>query len=303
MKHTKWTKWMAQSLSNKVFDIVNYTLIFLFFIICLYPLYYVVIISFSKEIIGTVWKPNGFTVEGYKMILKTKDVWTGYANTIINTVLDVVCSLCVTLPCAYALSRKDFVGRQLFLTVVLVTMYISGGMVPSYLNIYNLGLMNTRAALILLSLCNASHMIIARTFFASSIPHELFDAAKVDGCGNGRYFTKVVLPLSKPVIAVIALYNGVSRWNSYFTEMIYLRDKELSPLTLVLRRLLWSVKSLQNMMDEGLIDNAANTLESVHMATIMQYCLIVVSTLPMMLIYPYIQKYFAKGVMIGSVKG
>ena len=261
------------------------------------------IISFSEEIVGTVWKPNGFTVEGYKMILKTKDVWTGYANTIINTVLDVVCSLCVTLPCAYALSRKDFVGRQFFLTIVLVTMYIGGGLVPSYLNIYNLGLMNTRAAIILLSLCNASHMIIARTFFASSIPNELFDAAKVDGCGNGRYFTKVVLPLSKPIIAVIALYNGVSRWNSYFTEMIYLRDKELSPLTLVLRRLLWSVKSLQNMMDEGLIDNAANAFESIHMATIMQYCLIVVSTLPMMLIYPYIQKYFAKGVMIGSVKG
>ena len=302
MKHTKWTKWKTQSLSNKVFDIVNYTLIFLFFIICLYPLYYVVIISFSSEIVGTVLWPKGFNVEAYRMVFGNKDVWTGYANTIINTVLSVVCGLCVTLPCAYAISRKDFVGRQIFLTIILITMYISGGMVPGYLNIYNLGLMDTRWAVILSSLCTATHIIIARTFFASSIPGELFDAAKIDGCGNGRYFTKVVLPLSKPIIAVIALYIGVARWNSYFSEMIYFRDKALSPLTLVLRRLLWSVKEMQALMDEGLLE-VSDAMEGMRIATSMQYCLIVVSTLPMMLIYPYLQKYFAKGVMIGSVKG
>ena len=303
MKNTNWTKWKNQSLSDKVFDIVNYTFIFITFLLCLYPLYYVVIISFSSEVVGTAFWPQGFTTEGYKMILQNKDVWTGYFNTFLNTILDVVCSLSVTLPCAYALSRKDFVGRQVFLTVILITMYIGGGLVPGYLNMNDLGLLDTRWAIILGSLCTSSHLIIARTFFASSIPNELFDAAKIDGCGNGKYFLKVVLPLSKPIIAVIGLYNAVSRWNSYFSEMIYLRDKTLSPLTLVLRRLLWSVKAMQNMIDEGLLENVGDALADVRIATIMQYCLIVVSTLPMMVLYPFIQKYFAKGVMIGSVKG
>ena len=303
MNHSNWEKWKAQCLSNKIFDIVNLIFTCSVFFICLYPLYYIVLISFSKEIVGTYLYPNGVSFEGYKMIFKNSDVWLGYVNTIINTVLSVVCGLAVTLPCAYALSRKDFEGRRLILTFFMVTMYISGGLIPGYLNIYNLGLINSRWAIILNALCSTYNIIVARTFFSSTIPDELLEAAKMDGCGNGRFFLTIVMPLSKPITAVLALYIGVARWNSYFSEMIYLRDTELSPLTLVLRRLLWSVKEMQNMIDAGEIENVSDALTKIRFATSMQYALIVISTLPMMIIYPFIQKYFAKGVMIGSVKG
>ena len=298
-----WKKWEAQCLSNKVFDIVNWIILILTFLICLYPLYYVVIVSFSEKISGTYVVPNGFSLDAYKLILREKEVWIGYANTIINTVLNVVASLLVTLPGAYALSRKDLLGRNIVTKMMLVTMFISGGLIPSYLNVYNLGLVNTRAVIILLSLATTYNVIVARTFFATTIPDELLEAAKLDGCGNGKFFTHIVMPLSKPVTAVLALYVGVNRWNSYFPEMIYLRDKELSPLSLVLRRLLWNVQSMQQMLEQGLIEDVSGALAQIDIATVMQYCLIVVSALPMMIIYPFIQKYFAKGVMMGSVKG
>lgn len=303
MIHNRWTRWNAQCLSNKVFDIINFLFTSIIFLICLYPLYYIVLISFSKEIVGAYIVPNGFTVEAYKMIFGQMEVWTGYLNTIINTLLSVIAGLAITLPCAYALSRKDFEGRGIILAVFMVTMYISGGLIPGYINMYNLGLINTRAAVILSGLCSTYNIIVARTFFGSTIPDELLEAARIDGCDNGRFFFKIVMPLSKPITAVLALYIGVARWNSYFTEMIYLRDKELSPLTLVLRRLLWSVKEMQKLMDEGLIEDVTDAMAEMRIATSMQYALIVVSTLPMMIVYPYIQKYFAKGVMIGSVKG
>ena len=170
------------------------------------------------------------------------------------------------------------------------------------MNIYNLGLINSRWAIILNALCSTYNIIVARTFFSSTIPDELLEAAKMDGCGNGRFFLTIVMPLSKPITAVLALYIGVARWNSYFSEMIYLRDTELSPLTLVLRRLLWSVKEMQNMIDAGEIENVSDALTKIRFATSMQYALIVISTLPMMIIYPFIQKYFAKGVNMGGVK-
>ena len=298
-----WEKWKAQCLSNKIFDIVNYTILIIIFFLCLYPLYYVVIVSFSKEVSGTYLIPNGFSFDAYKLILGEKEVWTGYLNTIINTVLNVVTSLLVTLPGAYALSRKDLPGRGIVTKMMLVTMFISGGLVPSYLNVYNLGLVNTRAAVILLSLATTYNIIVARTFFSTTIPDDLLEAAKLDGCGNGRFFVDIVMPLSKPVTAVLALYVGVNRWNSYFTEMIYFRDRELSPLSLVLRRLLWNVQSMQELLEQGMIEDVGGALAQINIATIMQFCLIVVSSLPMMIIYPFIQKYFAKGVMIGSVKG
>ena len=224
-------------------------------------------------------------------------------STIINTILNVIASLFVTLPAAYALSRRDLIGRNIVTKMMLVTMFISGGLIPGYLNVYNLGLINTRAVLILTSLTSTYNIIVSRTFFASTIPDDLLEAARLDGCGNGRFFTSIVMPLSKPVTAVIALYVGVVRWNSYFTEMIYLRDRELSPISLVLRRLLWSVEAMQKMFEQGLIEDASGVLAQLDFATIMQFCLIVISTVPMMIVYPFIQKYFAKGVMIGSVKG
>lgn len=296
-------KWLNQCRADRMFDILNGILMVFIFVVCFYPLYYIVVVSFSKQVVGSYLFPNGFTLAGYESIFQNKDVWSGYANTIFYTVAGVVASLAVTLPCAYALSRKDCVGRGLVMGFIMVTMYISGGLVPSYINISNLGLINSRWAIILSSLTTAYNLILARSFFNSTIPDDLFEAARVDGCGNGRFFMQIVMPLSKPITAVMALYFGVARWNSYFTEMIYLRDSEKYPLSLILRRLLWSIEALEQMIEDGLIENVSQVMKEVELAGIMQYCLIVVSTIPMMIIYPFMQKYFAKGVMIGAVKG
>lgn len=296
-------KWRNQCAADRVFDVFNTALMVLIFLICFYPLYYIVIVSFSKDVVGSYLLPNEFTLAGYKMIFQQPEVWTGYANTIFYTVVGVVCSLVVTIPCAYALSRRDFVGRGVFTAVIMVTMFVSGGLVPQYLNVTRLHLIDNRWVIILLSLTSSYNLLVARSFFTSTIPNELLDAARIDGCGNGRFFVQIVLPLSKPIIAVMSLYFGVARWNSYFSEMIYLRDDTKYPLSLILRRLLWSTKALQEMIDEGLVENIGSALQDVRIASIMQYCLIVVSTIPMMIIYPFMQKYFAKGVMVGSVKG
>lgn len=300
-----FNKWKNQCLSNKVFDVINITAMILILLICFYPLYYIVILSFSKQVVGTYIWPDEINLTGYKMIFSEPTVYIGYANTIFYTFAGVVCSLIVTLPAAYSLSRKDFRGRGLIMGFLMVTMFISGGLVPGYLNVYNLGLLDTRAVIIIMGLTSTYNIIISRTFFQSTIPGELLDAAKIDGCGNGRFFFGIVLPLSKPIIAVMALYFGVGRWNSYFTEMIYLRDENKYPLALFLRRLLSEVKAVETMMEKGEIDmdQLATAEEIANTATIMQYCLIVVSTVPMLIVYPYLQKYFAQGVMIGSVKG
>ena len=296
-------KWRNQCAADRVFDVFNTALMVLIFLLCFYPLYYIVIVSFSKDVVGSYLLPNEFTLAGYEMIFQQPEVWTGYANTIFYTVVGVVCSLIVTIPCAYALSRRDFVGRGVFTAVIMVTMFVSGGLVPQYLNVTRLHLIDNRWVIILLSLTSSYNLLVARSFFTSTIPNELLEAARIDGCGNGRFFVQIVLPLSKPIIAVMSLYFGVARWNSYFSEMIYLRDDTKYPLSLILRRLLWSTKALQEMIDEGLVENIGSALQDVRIASIMQYCLIVVSTIPMMIIYPFMQKYFAKGVMVGSVKG
>ena len=298
-------KWKNQCLSNKVFDVFNFIIMLLVIVVCFYPLYYILILSFSKEIVGTYIWPDEINWTGYKLIFGDPTIYIGYGNTIFYTVVGVVCSLIVTLPAAYSLSRRDFRGRGLIMGFLMTTMFIGGGLVPGYLNVYELGLLDTRAVIIIMGLTSTYNIIIARTFFQSTIPGELLDAAKIDGCGNGRFFGGIVLPLSKPIIAVMSLYFGVAQWNSYFTEMIYLRDEKKYPMSLFLRRLLSEVKAIETMIEKGEInmDGMATAEEFANTATTMQYALIVVSTLPMLVIFPYVQKYFAKGVMIGSVKG
>lgn len=300
-----FNKWKNQCLSNKVFDVFNIIAMFFVLLVCFYPLYYILVLSLSKNVVGTYLWPDQFNFTGYQMIFAEPTVYIGYANTIFYTFAGVVCSLIVTLPAAYSLSRKDFRGKGIIMGFLMVTMFISGGLVPAYLNAYNLGLLNTRAIILIMGLTSTYNIIISRTFFRSTIPGELLDAAKIDGCGNGRFFFGIVLPLSKPIVAVMALYFGVGRWNSYFTEMVYLRDENKYPLALFLRRLLWEISAIETMIQKGEIelDAIGKAEELIRTATIMQYCLIVVSTIPMLIIYPYLQKYFAKGVMIGSVKG
>lgn len=296
-------KWRNESRSDKIFDVVNTFLLILALLLCLYPLYYIVMVSFSNQVTGVYLYPKNFTLEGYKMILSEKDIWIGYGNTIFYTVFGTLANLAVTLPCAYALSRKDFIGRNIVTTIIMITMFIGGGLIPTYLNMSNLGLIDSRWAIILSGLTSSYNIIVSRTFFSTTIPQELLEASRLDGCGNGNFFVKIVLPLSKPIIAVMALYFGVARWNSYFGEMIYLSDKAKFPLSLFLRRLLNNIKAIQVMISEGLIEDVGGALSNMQMSSVMQYCLIVVSTIPMMIIYPFMQKYFAKGVMIGSVKG
>ncbi len=302
LTNNKLEMWKNQSFTDKVFDVFNTVVLALVTLICLYPLYYIVMVSFSSQVTGVYLYPKPFSLEAYKMVLGQKDIWIGYGNTIYYTVFGTLLSLAVTLPCAYALSRKDFVGRNIVTTLIMITMFISGGLIPGYLNMNNLGLVGSRWAIILSGLASSYNIIVSRTFFSTTIPVELLEASRIDGCSNEKFFVRIVLPLSKPIIAVIALYVGVGRWNSYFTEMIYLSDKAKFPLSLFLRRLLSNIKAMQVMISEGLIE-LDSAMGSMQMASVMQYCLIVVSTVPMMIIYPFLQKYFAKGVMIGSVKG
>ena len=304
MHKSKLKRWMAQSPGDKIFDIFNFIILFLATMVCLYPLYYVVIVSFSKDAFGTYLIPNGFTLAGYKAVLQSSEIWIAYLNTIFYAVGGVVFGLTLTLPCAYSLSRRDLIGRKAVTLYLLVTMFVSGGTIPTYLVVQKLHLVNTRAAIIIMTGCGVYNIVVARTFFSSNIPDELLEAARMDGCSYGRFFMKIALPLSKPICAVLALWIGVGRWNSYFTELMYLRDANKQPLAMYLRRVLWKVELLVEVMDKAITADAVSYYqEQSRLASIMQYVIIVCVTAPMMLLYPFIQKYFAKGVMIGSVKG
>lgn len=298
-------KWKAQSSGDRLFDLINYALLALCALVCLYPLYYIVIVSFSREVTGAYLLPNGFTLEGYRAVLRSSDIWSGYAYTIFYTVASVVVSLTFTMPCAYALSRRDLDGRGVFMGFLTVTMFVSGGMIPTYLVYKSLGLLDSRLAIVLSGACSAYNLIVARTFFQSTIPGELLEAAKIDGCGNGRFFLQIALPLSKPILAVLALWVGVGRWNSYFTEMLYLRSTEKYPLSLFLRQILWRVQAMKELISNNPsgMEITSGMLEQAKLASIMQYVVIIFASVPLLAVYPFIQKYFTKGVMIGSVKG
>lgn len=304
----KIAKWRAQSFSDKLFDFIVYTILLLFAAVCLYPLYYIVMVSFSSDPVGVIFWPKNFTTKAYELVVQDMELWSGYLNTIFYTIGGVLFSLFLTVPCAYALSRKDLPGRKLMTTYLLITMFISGGMIPLYLTVQKVHLLNTWFVIIVMSGVSAYNVIVARTFFATTIPDELLDASRVDGCGNGKFLVKVVLPLSKPILAVLALWIGVGRWNSYFQEMLYLRDRSKYTVSLYLRRVLWQVKSLEALVEGSGIDStftevSAEAMELAKLANIMQYVIIIVASLPLLAIYPFIQKYFTKGVMIGSVKG
>ena len=303
----KTTKYKKRP-GDRVFDVVNFLILTFVTLICLYPLYYIVIISFSTTPFGAWVVPNGFTLQGYKLVLGDSEIWLSYLNTAFYTVGGVLFSLLLTVPCAYALSRKDLPGRRIFSIYLLVTMFISGGMIPTYLVVQKLHLLNTWWVVIIMTGVGVYNIIVARTFFATTIPDDLLEASRIDGCGNGRFLLSVVIPLSKPILAVLALWIGVARWNSYYTEMLYLRDESKYPLAMYLRKVLWQVNTLMKLIttgsDNGIaVEVTQSMIEQARLASIMQYVIIIVATLPMMIVYPFIQKYFAKGVMIGSVKG
>lgn len=288
--------------SDKVFFTTTYVLMVLLMVITAYPLLYILACSFSSRTAILSGKvviiPVDFSIEGYQKVFEYNDVLTGYLNTFFYTIFGTLINIVVTMLCAYPMARNGWPLKKGFTFLFMFTMFFSGGMIPTYLLISNMGMINTRWALLLPGAMSVYNMIIARTFIQNSIPGELLEAAQIDGCSDGLYFVKVVLPLSKAVIAVLTLYYAVGHWNAYFNAFIYLSDRSLYPLQIILREILIENSiSAESLMDEQMAAQKAG------LSDLLQYSLIVVSTAPILCIYPFVQKYFIKGVMIGSVKG
>lgn len=309
MKQRKVHSRQRLALDDRIFGIVNGTFLAIFFIILLYPMVYVVSASFSDPIAVKSGKmvlfPVGFNTDGYELALRYKEIWTGYANTIFYTVAGTCLNLAATLPCAYALARRDLQGRNFIMGIFLVTMYFGGGLIPTYINASKFGLVNNRGSLLVLGLVSVYNLIVARTFFASSIPWELQEAGYLDGCSTFQLFFRVVLPLSAPIIVVMALYYGVGHWNEYFNAMIYLKDRSMYPLQVFLKEILTqSSISADAMTESGFSAAEIEAIKAMgERADRLKYCIIVLSAGPMLAIYPWLQKFFNKGIMIGSIKG
>lgn len=289
--------------SDKIFDTTNFLLMILFFFLFAWPLWFIVIASFSDP--AAVWNgkvvllPKGFSLEAYREILKYKSIWLGYRNTIIYTVLGTLINLVLTVCAAYPLSRKDFMPKNFFMFMFMLTMYFSGGLIPTYLVVSKLNLVNTIWAMIIPGAISIYNVIITRTYFMNSIPESLEEAAELDGANSLQFLLRIVLPLSKPVIAVIALYYAVGHWNDFFSALIYIHKKELLPLQTFLRDLL--IQNQVNIDMTGLDPVAAE--RKMKLAQTIKYGVIVVSSVPVLCFYPLVQKHFVKGIMIGSVKG
>ncbi len=293
------------SYADKIFDIINVIVMIILLVIFVWPLWFIVIASVSNP--NEVWNgnvllwPKGFTTAAYEAVIEYKSIWIGYRNTIFYTVVGTMINLVMTVCAAYPLSRKDFMPRNFFMFMFMLTMYFGGGLIPTYLIVNKLGMINTVWAMMIPGACSIYNVIITRTYFINSIPGSLKDAAELDGANSFQYLVKVVLPLSKPIIAVIALYYAVGHWNDYFTALIYINKTGLMPLQSFLRDLLMSNKLTMGNSMGGL--DAATAEAKMQLSQTLKYSAIIVSTVPVLCIYPFIQKYFVKGVMIGSVKG
>ena len=287
-----------ESRGDRIFNVINNVLLGLIFLICFYPLFFIVIASISNPDLvnaGKVWLwPQEISLNGYKALLQDERILRGYLNTLLN--------LAVTLPAAYALSRKDFVGRKFFTLMFTFTMFFSGGLIPTFMVVKKLGLYDNPMVMIVLGATSMSNIIITRTFFQTNIPDELREAAELDGCSNTRFFFQIVLPLSGAIVAVMTLFFAVAHWNSYFVAMIYLRNDAYQPLQVVMREIFMRSQFTAQMLQQG-GDAAGNLQEMLRTSEQIKYALIVVASLPVMALYPFVQKYFVKGVTMGSVKG
>ncbi|HBN56502.1 MAG TPA: sugar ABC transporter permease [Lachnospiraceae bacterium] len=289
-------------LDDKIFYVAVYIILGLLTLITLYPLIYIVSASFSDPyavLAGRVFlTPVGFSLEGYKRIFANDRVLTGFANSIFYTVIGTVINIVMTVLAAYPLSRKELKGGNLVMMLFSFTMIFNAGMIPNYILMRDLNLLNTRLVMLLPGAISAYNMIIARTFFQTNIPRELLEAAQMDGCSDARFLISVVLPLSKAILAVLMMFYCTVHWNSYFNAFLYLSNDQLYPLQIVLRDIL-----IQAQTAASDVSDAENALEIQGLAESMKYSLMIVSTIPMMIIYPFAQKYFTQGVMIGSIKG
>ena len=284
-------------------DIVSFIILTLMVIIIIFPFYTSVLVSFTTNI-SYVRKPvqffpESFTLENYSYVIDRMNIFTGYKNTLTIVIIGTALTMFISLTYSYALAMRDYPGKKFFFILLLITMYFGGGLIPTYLIYRSYGLLDSILVLLLPSAVNVYNMIITRTYFSSQIPNELREAAFLDGCGEMRYLFKIVLPLSVPILAVVSLYYAVGHWNSYFDAMVYINTKAKRPLSIFLREIL--------ILNEA--DDITSTMDPDALASleerknVMKYALIVVSSVPMYILYPFVQKYFVKGIMIGSVKG
>ncbi|GGD73519.1 carbohydrate ABC transporter permease [Paenibacillus nasutitermitis] len=292
-----------ESIPDKWFTVVNYTVLTLLFLIILYPLIFIVSASFSDSsavISGEVWLwPVRPTLDGYSAVAQYSQVWTGLRNSIIYTVIGTLVNVIVTILAAYPLSRKDFYGKNLFMILFMFTTMFTGGLIPTYLVVKQLGMLDSIWAMVIPSAMSVWNVIITRTYFQMTVPDELLEAAQLDGCSDFKFLWKIVLRISGPIIAVIALYYAAANWNQYFNAMIYLKHQSLYPLQLVLKDIL-----ISNDVDSGMLSgDPEDAARREAMRVLLKYSLIVISSIPLLVLYPFVQKYFVKGVMVGSLKG
>lgn len=295
-------KFSKAPLGDKIFVILVYALLIIVMLVVMLPLLYIVSASFSDPqavISNEVWLlPVRPTLRGYDAVFKNRNILTGFANSFFYMIVGTLVNIVMTVMCAYPLSRKEFTARNKVAMIFVFTMYFSGGLIPTYMLVNSLHMVNTRLAMIIPSAMSTYNMIICRTYFVNSIPDELYEAAQLDGCTPFKYLIRVVVPLSKPILAVLVLYYGVAKWNSYFDAMIYLKNQAMVPLQIVLRDIL-----ILNQIDYTMISDASAIAAQRGLTDLLKYSTIVVASLPVLLIYPFVQKYFVKGVMIGAVKG
>ncbi|SCP98720.1 carbohydrate ABC transporter permease [Anaerobium acetethylicum] len=297
----KIQKFSKLSIGDKILMAMGYIVLGLFVLAIILPLVYVVVASFMDPNVlnsqGLSFDFSQWSVSAYKRVFKDEMIWRGFVNSLFYSVSFAVISVFVTLLAAYPMSKKDFVGKGFFNIVFIITMFFGGGLMPTYLLVDNLGLINTVWSVLLPGAVSVWNIILARTYY-QSLPDELREASAVDGASELMHFFKILLPVCKPIIAVLALWQFVGMWNSYFDAMIYLEDANMQPLQLVLRSIL-----IQNTPRPGMIADIQSTAEMSRIAELLKYATIVVSSLPLLIMYPFFQKYFDSGVMVGSVKG
>ncbi|MBO9609850.1 MAG: carbohydrate ABC transporter permease [Paenibacillaceae bacterium] len=292
---------LSRSKADRVFDACNRCFFAIVLLLVVYPLYFIIIASISDPLRvanGEVWLwPNGFNLDGYREIFSYSAIWIGYKNAFLYTAVGTMINAALTVTGGYALSRRDLPGRDLMMLGVVFTMFFSGGLIPLYLLVRDLGLLDSMWALILPGAVSAYYLIIVRTYFQTTIPKELLEAAHIDGCSDFKFFLRIVVPLSLPIIAVIALFYAVMHWNAYFNAMIFINDEAKFPLQLVLRKIL--------ILNDtgGLMSNPEGYEEQLRLSELIKFGVIIVASLPVLILYPLLQKYFIQGVMIGSIKG
>lgn len=303
----KKKKIISTSTSDRIFDIVNIIIMLILLFVFIWPLWFVVISSFSDPY--EVWKGNvliwikGFTLKGYQEMFKYEPIWVGYRNSLFYTIAGTLINMIMTILAAYPLSRKDWLPRRFWLKYCLITMYIGGGLIPTYLVIRGLHMTNTIWAMMIPCALSFYNVLIVRSYFMNSIPGDLQEAAELDGANPMQYLLKVVIPLSKPVLAVVGLYYAVGHWNDYYTALIYISDRNLIPLQTALREVLISSASIADLLHSADSNTAMLMQQKMELAQSLKYTSIIAGIIPMMIAYPFVQKYFVKGVMVGAIKG